>query len=188
MEGRLRTLEETANELLAAARQPCSGCQALSRRVEALERRLGPEPESEGAAPHVDTLLPPDDPAGESAGHAERAAEEDPDPVDLLLREAQQLGAGVLLDEDLDELLDVQSLAEAETTAPAAPSATEPSAPVRFIPYVGRAMTIMRRQGRAKRHVVAEEVAATYFSDRLGIHLNKKGYARVLDKISDVFF
>ncbi|XP_043217877.1 uncharacterized protein LOC122379609 [Amphibalanus amphitrite] len=62
--------------------------------------------------------------ADDAGGHAEWAAEEDPDPVDLLLRKAQQLGAGVFLDDDLDELLDVQSLAEdkreAETTTPAA--------------------------------------------------------------------
>ena len=56
-----------------------------------------------------------------------------------------------------------------------------------FIPYLGRLMTVMRRSHRAKRHVVVGEVVAGYFGDRLGIHLSKRGYERIMDKLHTVF-
>ena len=57
-----------------------------------------------------------------------------------------------------------------------------------FIPYLGRAMTVMRRKHRSKRHVVDGVMAGSYFGDRLGIHLNKRGYERVMDKLGNVFW
>lgn len=55
-----------------------------------------------------------------------------------------------------------------------------------FIPYIGRALTINRREGRTRRHVVTTE-SSQYFRDRLGVHLNEAGYERVRPKLTGVF-
>lgn len=58
---------------------------------------------------------------------------------------------------------------------------------VRFVAYLGRSMTVMRRNNHTKRHVVDGALVARYFSDRLGIHLGPEGYDRVLNKLHDIF-
>ena len=81
MEKRLVYLEKKVTELLTTAKQPCSGCEALSRRVAELERRLDGPMELED---------PPCDPTGVSAGPMWTAEKPDPmdlDTVDVLLRD-----------------------------------------------------------------------------------------------------
>ena len=77
MEKRLAYLEQRVNELLTTARNPCSGCAALSRRVAELERRLDDPGELE------DT---PGDPTGAAAGPG--WANGEPNIVDVLLLQA----------------------------------------------------------------------------------------------------
>ena len=346
MEKRLRDLEERLSELSTVSSRSCSGCTALTLRVEELERRLGPEPE---AQPELSITIP-GNPTGAAAGDTF----EEQDPVDLLLREAQQLVA----DGDLEDLFKLETL-DTETSSTPTPSgdadqlagdvdqlagdadqptrdadqpmgdANQPAlAPVsrchlilgdsiakylnpsvtsqdsvlnlaeggntwerearnlrehsrewkveaekrgatlgttfiwmggnevygrpgthprgldkravikvlqdlteegsvtmagptirlwrddgvfwedtpafevdrilgqvaehhprvRFLPYVGRAMTVTRRNGRSKRHVVDATLCETCFNDRLGVHLSKAGYGLMMDKLGDVFF
>ena len=155
MEKRLVYLEKKVTELLTTAKQPCSGCEALSRRVAELERRLDGPMELED---------PPCDPTGVSAGPMwtaekpdpmdldtvdvllQEAAQqanpvdvllrdivEEPDPVDALLREAERVGAGVF-DDDLQELL-VDDHAPPTTdfglvvTVPGTPAPAPPASP-----------------------------------------------------------
>ena len=77
MEKRLAYLEQRVNELLTTARNPCSGCAVLSRRVAELERRLDDPRELE------DT---PSDPTGAAAGPV--WADGEPNIVDVLLLQA----------------------------------------------------------------------------------------------------
>ena len=59
---------------------------------------------------------------------------------------------------------------------------------VRFLPYIGRPMTVTRRNGRSNRHVVYGTRCESYFSDRFGVHLSVTGYRRMMDKLGDVLF
>ncbi|KAF0287571.1 hypothetical protein FJT64_014039 [Amphibalanus amphitrite] len=79
---------------------------ALTLRVEELERRLGPEPE---ARPELSITI-----TGNPTGAAAGDTFDEQDPVDLLLREAQQLAA----DGDLEDLFQLETLTTGSSTTP----------------------------------------------------------------------
>ncbi|KAF0314586.1 hypothetical protein FJT64_014986 [Amphibalanus amphitrite] len=106
MEKRLRDLEEKLSELSTVSSRSCSGCMALTLRVEELERRLGPEPE---AQPELSITI-----TGNPTGAAAGDTFDEQDPVDLLLREAQQLAA----DGDLEDLFQLETLTTGSSTTP----------------------------------------------------------------------
>ncbi|KAF0302367.1 hypothetical protein FJT64_025547 [Amphibalanus amphitrite] len=106
MEKRLRDLEEKLSELSTVSSRSCSGCMALTLRVEELERRLGPEPE---ARPELSITI-----TGNPTGAAAGDTFDEQDPVDLLLREAQQLAA----DGDLEDLFQLETLTTGSSTTP----------------------------------------------------------------------
>lgn len=58
---------------------------------------------------------------------------------------------------------------------------TVEAAGAKFIPYLGRALTSMRR----RRHALLPDVAHQFFTD--GIHLSEEGYRRVERRLKNVF-